>query len=615
MSAPRILVVDDERRMCESLKMLLEGEGYEIATAGSFQEGIACLEKCSYDLVITDLILHELSGFEIMDYVAANSRETLVIAMTGHATLDSAVEAMRRGAYDYVIKPFNFEVMRLTVSRALDRIRLSRRIKQSEEKYKLLVEEINDGYFVLQDRRLVYLNKTFANMLGYASDELMGRDFSVLLEMECYPKLERIVLNASDASGQEEFCLKTKDGTEVPAEIRITRAYIDDQLSFIGICRDISERKALWEKLLRSEKLASLGSLVAGIAHELNNKLTPILAYSELMEDSNLTPKDRRRLEVIAKSAESAKKIIQSLLLFTRQEKPHKEYIDVNEVINQALNLLRYQFDKDNIRLEVDLSPTLPNLFADFHQMEQVFFNIAKNAFEAIEDSGGELRVRSYRKEGDAIIEFTDTGAGIRPEHLRVVFDPFFTTKAEGKGTGLGLSLCHGIVQEHGGEINLTSIPGNTTFHVRLPLGVPVPLSADGQNLSDKGHLGDSRKAILVIDDEQSIALLLGELLENKYEVARMSNGVEALEAMAGREFDLIISDIKMPGMDGMEFFKWIETNKPSYKGKIVFTTGVVFDPKVQAFLQRANAPYLTKPFKVAKLLETVETVLGKDNP
>lgn len=612
-NAPRIpktsiLIVDDERRMCESLKILFETEGYSIDIAETFREAMDCLENAKYDLIITDLILNQLSGFEVMDYVTVNCPETLIIAMTGHASLDSAIEAMRRGAYDYVVKPFNFDVMQLAVGRALDRIRLSRKVRQSEEKYQLLVDEINDGYFVLQDRRLVYLNKTFASMVDYRVEDLLGKDFTFLLDINNYPKLERIILDTSERTTQEELNLKTRKGSEIPVEVRIARAYIDDQLSLVGICHDISERQALWDKILRSEKLASLGGLIAGIAHELNNKLTPVLAYAELMEESDLGAKDRRRVDVIINSAESAKKIVESLLLFTRQEKPHKENIDINEVIICALNLLQYQFRNEKVGLRINLDTELPRLFADFHQMEQVFFNMAKNAFEAMEGQGGELEVRSSRVENNIVIEFADTGAGISSGHLSLIFDPFFTTKVEGKGTGLGLSLSHGIVQEHGGDITVSSIPGKTVFTVCLPLAVPITITGHNKEVL---QIPDSRKTILVIDDEQSIALLLSELLEGRYDVARVFSGQEAVEAIAVQDFDLIISDIKMPGMDGMELFRWIESNKPGYKGKIVFTTGVVFDPQIQAFLKEAKTPCLTKPFKISSLLNAVETMLG----
>ncbi|MFH1146511.1 MAG: response regulator [Pseudomonadota bacterium] len=608
MPTPKVLVIDDEKRMCESLKLLLSGEGYEVCTAENCREGIGFLEKGNYGLVVTDLVTPYLTGFDVMDYVRENCPETLVIAMTGYASLDSAVEAMRRGAYDYIAKPFNFEVMKLIVKRAIDRHELAERVKMTEQKYRSLVEEINDGYFVLQDRRLVYANKTFAEMLQYEPDEIRGLDFTCFLDLEAYSRLEKMALGTHN-NGQEEFCLRSKD-SEVPVEVRVTQTYRDGQLSLVGICRDIRERKALWDKMMRTEKLASLGGLIAGIAHELNNKLTPVLAYAELLEESDLNPQDRRRIETIAKSAMGAKKIVQSLLLFTRQEKPHKKLVDINEVIQNTLNLMHYQLHNDNISLKLDLAPGLPDLFADFHQMEQVFLNVIKNAFEAMEGRGGELSIRSTRNDQNVLVEIGDTGVGIPSEAMPVIFDPFFTTKEEGKGTGLGLSLCHGIIQEHGGDVSVSSRQGKTTFQIRLPLAKVPSEKQNNHKPRDTDMEKTGRKAILVIDDEPSIALLLSELLEGKYDVVSLSNGQEALEAVAAKDFDLIISDIKMPGIDGMEFFKWIEENKPAYKDKIVFTTGVVFDVKVQTFLEETKKPFLTKPFKIAQLMETVEAAL-----
>lgn len=607
MPTPKILVIDDEKRMCESLKLLLSGEAYEVCTAENCREGIGFLKTGNYGLVITDLVTPYLTGFDVMDYVRENCPETLVIAMTGYASLDSAVEAMRRGAYDYIAKPFNFEVMKLIVKRAIDRHQLAERVKMTEQKYKSLVDEINDGYFVLQDRRLVYANKTFAEMLQYEADEIRGLDFTCFLDLEAYSKLEKMAFGTH--SNGQEFCLKSKT-SEVPVEVRVAQTHTDGQVSLVGICRDISERKALWDKMMRTEKLASLGGLIAGIAHELNNKLTPVLAYAELLEESDLNPQDRRRIETIAKSAMGAKKIVQSLLLFTRQEKPHKKLVDINEVIQNTLNLMHYQLHNDNISLKLDLAPGLPDLFADFHQLEQVFLNMIKNAFEAMEGRGGELCIRSMRNDENVLVEISDTGVGIPSEAMPVIFDPFFTTKEEGKGTGLGLSLCHGIIQEHGGDVSVASDQGKTTFQIRLPLAKIPSEKEKIHKPRDTDMEKTGRKAILVIDDEPSIALLLSELLEGKYDVVSLSNGQEALEAVAAKDFDLIISDIKMPGIDGMEFFKWIEENKPVYKDKIVFTTGVVFDLKVQTFLEETKKPFLTKPFKIAQLMETVEAAL-----
>ncbi len=610
MPVPRILIIDDEKRMRDSLRTLLSAEGYEIETADSCQNGIECLKKNHYAVVVTDLVTPQLTGFEVMEYVVKYCPETLVIAMTGYASVDSAVEAMRRGAYDYIVKPFNFDVMRLTVERALDRVRLCEKVRNSEEEYKLLVDEINDGFFVLKDKKLVYVNKTFARMLDYEPEDIMGRDASHFLSSKAYPRFEQLVLNDNEHSALGEFHLKSREGADVPVEIRVTRTYKDDQPSLVGICRDIRERKALWDKIIRAEKLASLGGLIAGIAHELNNKLTPILAYAELMEGSALDAQDRRRIEVIANSAMGAKKVVDSLLLFARQEKPQRKYIDINEVVNNTLNLLQYQFKDDNITLKVDLSPDLPLLYADFYQMEQVFLNIIKNAFESMEGIGGQLIIRSLREGENILVQVSDTGVSISPEVLPVIFDPFFTTKAEGRGTGLGLSLCHGIVQEHGGEIQVTDEQGIKTFQIRLPL---VKLeSSDGQDkpLSGASREHKVRGAILIIDDEESITGLLDELLQDKYDVATVSNGSQAVEMLANREFDLIISDIKMPGMDGIELFKWIEAHRPSYKRKIIFATGITFDNEVHAFLEKTKNPYLTKPFNIAKFTETVEAVL-----
>jgi two-component system, NtrC family, sensor kinase len=371
-------------------------------------------------------------------------------------------------------------------------------------------------------------------------------------------------------------------------------------------------------QLIQSEKLSAVGQFVAGVAHELNNPLTVLLGFSDLL---NVTVKDakiRPHLEMIVKSAHRCHKIVQSLLSFARQHPPERTLVGVNEIIDQVLEIMAYDLRTSNIKFTREFQADLPVIMADPHQLQQVFINILSNGRQAIQPfrPDGEIILRTRSTGSQVHIEFADNGPGIRPEHLSRIFDPFFTTKPVGKGTGLGMSLSYGIIHEHGGTITVRSEFGRgATFLIDLPVAVGAS-AIRGEK--DPGLARVSRppmpvgKAVLVVDDEEWIlALTVALLREDGYDVETASDGEKAIECLGRRKFDVIVSDWKMPGVNGIQLYEHLRAKDPVAASRMLFMTGDVISDTFQEFLSRHAKFCLSKPFAIDDFRAAVANMLA----
>ncbi|MFQ5455588.1 MAG: ATP-binding protein [Nitrospirota bacterium] len=381
----------------------------------------------------------------------------------------------------------------------------------------------------------------------------------------------------------------------------------------IKVMERTREIKESYEKLMQTEKLASLGTLISGVAHELNNKLVPILAYSELLERSYSDERELNFSKAIHKSAIGAKYIVESLLRFSRQEKPKKVNLNINDVIRDVLSILRYRLNNENIELSFILDNNLPVTLADRYHMEQVIINIINNACHAIGRGGGKLTIRTFVSEDNIIIEINDTGCGIPDENLNKIFDPFFTSKEKMEGTGLGLSLCYGIINEHGGNISVKSKKGDTTFRISIPVvderhkEISTSKYPDIKNNEADSHDLNLKKRILVIDDERYQLDLLKVILKKDFDISLADSGEEAIKLLKRNDFDLILSDATMPGIDGLKLYKWIRENKEEMKEKFIIMTGNILETEVRRFIEESGERVITKPYKVNELLNKVK--------
>jgi len=369
------------------------------------------------------------------------------------------------------------------------------------------------------------------------------------------------------------------------------------------------------QQLMQAEKLTALGELVAGVAHEINNPLTSILGYTQLLLAKETTPEVRRRLETISEEAERSGRIVRNLLTFARKQPPEKRLLGLNGIVEKTLDLKAYQFRVNQIVVEKDLERDLPKSMLDYHQIQQVLLNLLNNAEQAMTEngSGGLVRI-STRAAGERIeLRVADSGPGIPDDVIGRLFEPFFTTKKEGKGTGLGLSLCYGIVQEHGGTITVDNVSeGGAVFRIALPVaGEPARVSEAGpahEELPARArHL-----RVFVVDDEAGVQSLLVDLLTAQgHSVDTASDVPEAVRKIASNDYDLIIADMRMPHGTGVDIYRAAERRDPGLARRVVFTTGDGASAGTRSFLENTGNEILLKPCRIEEIHRAIRRAMG----
>jgi signal transduction histidine kinase len=415
------------------------------------------------------------------------------------------------------------------------------------------------------------------------------------------------------SAGARDFLTKPFDRLEVLLRIKnlldIRRLYLEFERQNRSLVQMVEERT---QKFLQSEKLATMGSLLAGVAHELNNPLAVLIGQAHLLREAVPDDAIRQRAEKIGAAAERCGRIVKNFLAIARQRPPERGDVFLNQVVHEAVELLAYELQTDDVEVVFDLAEDLPVLWADAHQLHQVVVNLVANAHQAMRRAAAARRIRlTTRLDRDRVwLEIADTGPGIPRELQAKIFEPFFTTKPAGQGTGLGLSLCRGIVEDHRGALTVESEPGGgATFRIDLPR-LPRPAPAP-EAVVPPAPVRIAPRRILVVDDEAEIAGVLAEALErvgHRVEVA--ANGAEALEILTARACDLVISDTKMPGLDGLDLYREVERRFPSLRERMIFVTGDVLDAEKLAFLERSGVPVLMKPFDVREVRHLVHQVL-----
>jgi signal transduction histidine kinase/CheY-like chemotaxis protein len=406
--------------------------------------------------------------------------------------------------------------------------------------------------------------------------------------------------------------------TQIDA-VRMLAAVVSATLERNHLLRELRRERTRLQKtqeqLLHSDRLSALGQKVSGVAHELNNPLSGVIGFAELALKNNHDERIEKDLQRIMREAQRCHHIVRNLLDFSRRTKPERKAMDLNELVDNVLDLQTHQLRMDNIRVETDLSPSLPRTLGVYHHIQQVLLNIINNAHQAMMEVKGErlLKVVTLTDSDRILIRVSDTGPGIAPSSLEKIFEPFFTTKMAGKGTGLGLSLSQGLVKDHGGEIRVESMVGKgTTFIVELPILEVQEEPREAQPSRDLGATASTRN-ILVVDDEEVIVELLNEVLStvgHRVETAR--NGKQALDKIMKTGYDLVISDLKMPGLDGSGLYDTVCREKPEMAHRFVFSTGDAASPAARDFFKKTGCPCLMKPFDLQAVRESLDEIFSR---
>ncbi|ATB31762.1 hybrid sensor histidine kinase/response regulator [Melittangium boletus DSM 14713] len=473
----------------------------------------------------------------------------------------------------------------------------------------------------------VDVNEAFTRLFGYSREEMLWRTARDLNLWESPIEQERLA-----ARMREEGIVR---GAE--ARMRTKAGELRDVLVYVGIAEyagtphivslfpDVTERKQMQARLQLADRMASVGTLAAGVAHEINNPLAYVTAnlgyaHAELTRQfergiGTLQPVCAALGEAL-QGADRVQHIVGDLKTFSRETQEKLQAVNVSKVLDSTLNLASAEI-RHRARLVKTYGEDVPPVHGNHSRLGQVFLNLLVNAVQSLPSDGDaeqhEIRVRTRRMEGERVsVEISDTGAGIAPELMGRIFDPFFTTKAPGTGTGLGLSICHNLITAMGGELHVQSDLGRgTTFQVLLPSS-RAEITPEMVEAPLRDFAGGPRGRVLVIDDEPLLCSAVERILSPHHDVEFTTLAAEVLPRLeAGERFDLILCDLMMPRMNGMDFHAALHRLRPELTGRVIFLTGGAFTPQAKSFLERVPNRRVEKPFNARALLEVTREVLA----
>lgn len=594
---------------------------------------------------VPEILLDPAERKALMDYAErqplVQGREVTLQRKDGTSIICLNTAAAVRDKEARVIR-YQGAVMDITERREIER-----RLRQQQEFARRLVDNFPDLILVLDvNSQYTFVSPRCEKVLGYSLEETQRMEFGGRTHPEDLPAAMAVykdILAGKQTFASMEIRVRHKQGDW--RRILFNFSPLSDEKGGIeGVVlsgRDITDLKHLEEQLIQAEKLAAMGQMLAGVAHELNNPLTAVLGVTELLrERSGPDETFKRQLELTHRQARRAARIVQNLLEFSRPASPQKKLLDINNLVERTLQLHEHSLRRNSIEVDFHPETSLPGVIGDANQLIQVFLNLVTNAEQAIREvrDSGRLQIRPSHVGNRVSVTFQDDGCGIRPEALPRIFDPFYTTKRPGGGTGLGLSICMSILREHGGNIEAEPLPaGGSAFTVTLPVAsaeqqqAPSTLPEAGAVTSSAGGSSAANRAVtpasgvlkdrsvLVLDDEESLRMLLQEGLSAQgLRVDCAATEEEALACIQRSSYDILLCDLHLSAggffVDGREATGRILAAAGSQKPVVVYMTGDLTD-SVQGAPSRSEPGYLQKPFRISDVISLFREALAPAEP
>jgi PAS domain S-box-containing protein len=630
---PHILLVDDDRSILRTISPFLESNGYQVTTSESGEYAIELLKKGSFDIIITDLVMETIDGFQILKRAKKQYQETMVIIFTGYSDITLVIDALRIGADDYLLKPCEPEVMLFRVKSCLEKKDTINKIteakaalRESEERFRTLFEEAPipiQGHG--PDGTIHYWNRACENIYGYKKEEAVGKNIIELIippEMHDYV---RKTINRSVETGEmpptDKLLLMRKDGSKVPVISTHTLIELGGKgPEFYCMNIDMTEQERLQVQLYQTRKMESIANLSGGIAHQFNNALATITGNLDLLEMDFPSDKNIAAYTVQMKnSAQRMIKLTNQLLAYARGGKYQAEIISLSDFVRNTIPLIKHNLPS-SVHIDMDLSDGNFNIEADPTQMQMVLSAILTNSSEAIAGDGyirvscrNETIIDDNSKNTHVLksgtytsLTIEDNGKGMDEKTVNRVFEPFFTTKFQGRG--LGMAAAYGIVKNHNGWIYVDSELGEGT-KVNIYLPEIAKEKIPSKKIETEPVKGTG--TILVIEDNEMVMDVTLTMLERLgYHVLASKTGHEAINVVKSYDgdIDLAILDIVLPDMEGDEVYPLLMEARPVLK--VLVYSGYSIDGPAQDILDSGAEDFLQKPFSMAALSGKVKELL-----
>lgn len=626
----KILLVDDEERFAESLQTILNHFGHNCIYAVNGKEALHHLDDNLFDVVLLDMELPDMSGCDIASYIQKTIPSTSAIMLTGLNSVERAVEAMQNGAYDYLSKPINHDQLLKTIGKALEHNILHKKLEESKNRFQVFAEATWEGIVIHQNGYFIEANSQFCEMFGYTEEELAGAGlFGKILAPDSMAFQEKL---AGD-SGVVELIGRKKDGTLFPLEAHAREMKYQERMANVCTVRDISARIKIEEekldllaKLAKAQKLKALGLMAGSVAHDLNNILTGLVTYPDLllhqMGESNTYYPAIKKIQDAGKRASA---VVNDLILLARGRMPQAKVENLNDIILHHLQSIEHserQANHPGVIVQTHLQSDLLNCYCSTQHINKILMNLIGNALEAVGEDGV-IKIHTENctfmapisneqqrlsPPGEYVkLTISDDGSGVKNKDL--VFDPFYTTKVKGKsGTGLGLSIVWNTVQEHNGWIELHDNNPGAKFEIYLPATTDQMTREEGASISPLHGNGES---VLLIDDEQNQNELMSNLLTSiGYHTHCVTSGEQGLHYLKENTVDIILLDMIMgEGLNGRETFEKIIEENPGQKTIVV--SGYAENEEISAIKGLGVSYILEKPVTLIQVGLAIKKALN----